>query len=210
MYAAEPLPLAGLELAPGNRIDLDLVVPATPPASASPSSTALPALRFPSPSSRSAGTRSPPLTSHLRPRRTCHGGRWPTSARPMRESPSMPGWVDRTGSSGRWAARSCATTATATTITGRLIRCDAGAGRSSASSTNRPASTRCTYTGSSSKSSRATVAPSRRGTGAIPCSCDARNRRRRARPSRPGLWMLHCHILEHAESGMMTLVEVVR
>jgi FtsP/CotA-like multicopper oxidase with cupredoxin domain len=25
-----------------------------------------------------------------------------------------------------------------------------------------------------------------------------------------GLWMLHCHILEHAESGMMTLVEVVR
>ena len=24
-----------------------------------------------------------------------------------------------------------------------------------------------------------------------------------------GLWMLHCHILEHAESGMMTLVEVV-
>ena len=28
------------------------------------------------------------------------------------------------------------------------------------------------------------------------------------RPEDPGLWMLHCHILEHAESGMMTLVEV--
>jgi FtsP/CotA-like multicopper oxidase with cupredoxin domain len=27
-------------------------------------------------------------------------------------------------------------------------------------------------------------------------------------PLDPGLWMLHCHILEHAESGMMTLVEV--
>jgi FtsP/CotA-like multicopper oxidase with cupredoxin domain len=25
-----------------------------------------------------------------------------------------------------------------------------------------------------------------------------------------GLWMLHCHILEHADSGMMTLVEVAR
>ncbi len=24
----------------------------------------------------------------------------------------------------------------------------------------------------------------------------------------PGLWMMHCHILEHAESGMMTLLEV--
>lgn len=27
-------------------------------------------------------------------------------------------------------------------------------------------------------------------------------------PLDPGKWMLHCHILEHAESGMMTLVEV--
>ena len=27
-------------------------------------------------------------------------------------------------------------------------------------------------------------------------------------PLDPGLWMLHCHILEHAESGMMTLVKV--
>lgn len=27
-------------------------------------------------------------------------------------------------------------------------------------------------------------------------------------PLDPGQWMLHCHILEHAESGMMTLVEV--
>lgn len=27
-------------------------------------------------------------------------------------------------------------------------------------------------------------------------------------PLDPGVWMLHCHILEHAESGMMTLVEV--
>jgi FtsP/CotA-like multicopper oxidase with cupredoxin domain len=27
-------------------------------------------------------------------------------------------------------------------------------------------------------------------------------------PEDPGLWMLHCHILEHAESGMMTLVKV--
>ena len=28
-------------------------------------------------------------------------------------------------------------------------------------------------------------------------------------PLDPGLWMLHCHILEHAEAGMMTLVEVI-
>ena len=28
-------------------------------------------------------------------------------------------------------------------------------------------------------------------------------------PLDPGRWMLHCHILEHAESGMMTLLEVV-
>jgi FtsP/CotA-like multicopper oxidase with cupredoxin domain len=27
-------------------------------------------------------------------------------------------------------------------------------------------------------------------------------------PIDPGRWMLHCHVLEHAESGMMTLVEV--
>ena len=24
----------------------------------------------------------------------------------------------------------------------------------------------------------------------------------------PGMWMYHCHILEHAEAGMMALVEV--
>jgi FtsP/CotA-like multicopper oxidase with cupredoxin domain len=24
-----------------------------------------------------------------------------------------------------------------------------------------------------------------------------------------GKWMLHCHVLEHAEAGMMTLFEVV-
>jgi FtsP/CotA-like multicopper oxidase with cupredoxin domain len=24
----------------------------------------------------------------------------------------------------------------------------------------------------------------------------------------PGLWMLHCHVLEHQGSGMMALVEV--
>ncbi|MBM4265875.1 MAG: multicopper oxidase family protein [Deltaproteobacteria bacterium] len=27
-------------------------------------------------------------------------------------------------------------------------------------------------------------------------------------PADPGLWMAHCHVLEHAEAGMMTLVEV--
>ena len=28
------------------------------------------------------------------------------------------------------------------------------------------------------------------------------------RPMDAGLWMAHCHVLEHAESGMMTLVDV--
>jgi FtsP/CotA-like multicopper oxidase with cupredoxin domain len=27
-------------------------------------------------------------------------------------------------------------------------------------------------------------------------------------PFDPGMWMLHCHILEHAEAGMMTMVSV--
>jgi FtsP/CotA-like multicopper oxidase with cupredoxin domain len=27
-------------------------------------------------------------------------------------------------------------------------------------------------------------------------------------PEDPGRWMLHCHILEHAESGMMTVIEI--
>ena len=27
-------------------------------------------------------------------------------------------------------------------------------------------------------------------------------------PEDPGLWMMHCHILEHAEAGMMTTLEV--
>jgi FtsP/CotA-like multicopper oxidase with cupredoxin domain len=27
-------------------------------------------------------------------------------------------------------------------------------------------------------------------------------------PIDPGRWMMHCHVLEHAESGMMSLVEV--
>ncbi len=31
---------------------------------------------------------------------------------------------------------------------------------------------------------------------------------RAAQPADPGVWMAHCHVLEHAEAGMMTLVEV--
>jgi FtsP/CotA-like multicopper oxidase with cupredoxin domain len=31
-----------------------------------------------------------------------------------------------------------------------------------------------------------------------------------ALPLDPGLWMMHCHILEHAESGMMSLLEVTQ
>jgi FtsP/CotA-like multicopper oxidase with cupredoxin domain len=27
-------------------------------------------------------------------------------------------------------------------------------------------------------------------------------------PEDPGTWMMHCHVLEHAESGMMTLLDV--
>jgi FtsP/CotA-like multicopper oxidase with cupredoxin domain len=27
-------------------------------------------------------------------------------------------------------------------------------------------------------------------------------------PQDPGRWMLHCHVLEHAEAGMMTLLDV--
>ena len=27
--------------------------------------------------------------------------------------------------------------------------------------------------------------------------------------SNPGMWMYHCHILEHGENGMMAMVEVV-
>jgi len=27
-------------------------------------------------------------------------------------------------------------------------------------------------------------------------------------PEDPGRWMMHCHILEHAEAGMMTTLEV--
>jgi FtsP/CotA-like multicopper oxidase with cupredoxin domain len=27
-------------------------------------------------------------------------------------------------------------------------------------------------------------------------------------PLDPGRWMLHCHVLEHAEAGMMTTLEV--
>ena len=27
-------------------------------------------------------------------------------------------------------------------------------------------------------------------------------------PTDPGLWMMHCHILEHAEAGMMTMLRV--
>jgi FtsP/CotA-like multicopper oxidase with cupredoxin domain len=29
-------------------------------------------------------------------------------------------------------------------------------------------------------------------------------------PEDEGVWMLHCHILEHAEAGMMTTFEVRR
>jgi len=28
-------------------------------------------------------------------------------------------------------------------------------------------------------------------------------------PEDPGRWMMHCHVLEHAEAGMMTYLEVL-
>ncbi len=29
-------------------------------------------------------------------------------------------------------------------------------------------------------------------------------------PTDVGSWMMHCHILEHAEAGMMTMIEVAK
>jgi FtsP/CotA-like multicopper oxidase with cupredoxin domain len=28
-------------------------------------------------------------------------------------------------------------------------------------------------------------------------------------PTEAGTWMMHCHILEHAEAGMMTTISVI-
>ena len=52
---------------------------------------------------------------------------------------------------------------------------------------------------------------SRTWSGRTPCSCaTGRDGRHPARRHQPGLWMAHCHIAEHHESGMMFSFEVSR
>lgn len=49
--------------------------------------------------------------------------------------------------------------------------------------------------------------PTQRWTDTLDIPIHARVRLR-LEPARPGLWMVHCHLLPHAEGGMMTLLEV--
>jgi Putative multicopper oxidases len=52
--------------------------------------------------------------------------------------------------------------------------------------------------------------PSPTWCGRTPCCCARRDRGHPARRLQPGLWMAHCHIAEHNQSGMMFSFNVAR
>lgn len=211
MYAAEPLPIGGLELAPGNRIDLDLVVPRdaagkrftvvdrftrTPfplavidvggdavdtPDFASPATAHVP--RWPAAGERPADAR---IALNARPGGP-YGIEWTLSGEVMRHDGDghdhhrAPYTLRR----GRWAKLRFVNESARLHpmhIHGQFFKVLARDGRAV-----------------EERHWRDTVLVRPRETvdvGLVPLDL--------------GLWMLHCHILEHAESGMMTLVEVVR
>ena len=95
----------------------------------------------------------------------------------------------------RWASTACRIG------TRSRSRSSSATPKSGASSTTRTLPTRFTCTATSSRC-RTTHACS---SGRTPSTC-RRNRRSRVAvrfDDRPGVWMYHCHILDHAEVGMM-------
>ena len=210
MYAAEPLPLAGIELAPGNRVDLDLVIPRdaagqrftivdrftrTPfplaiievagdavdtPTFASPARAHMP--RWPD------GTERPvDLAFALNARMGGpYGIEWTLNDQVMRHDAAEPHDHGTIYSLrlGRWAKLRFVNESARLHpmhIHGQFFKVLARDGRAV-----------------DERHWRDTVLVRPRETvdvGLVPLDL--------------GRWMLHCHILEHAESGMMTLVEVV-
>jgi FtsP/CotA-like multicopper oxidase with cupredoxin domain len=211
MYAAEPLPIAGLELAPGNRIDLDIEIPSdaegrrftivdrftrTPfplavievtgatiatPAFSSPAAARVP--RWSDANTRPADAQIA-LNARLG---GPYGLEWTLNGAVMRHDNGEHHHHEAPYSlrQGRWAKLRFVNESARLHpmhIHGQFFKVLARDGR--------PVDERHW---------RDTVLVRPRETveiGLVPLDL--------------GRWMLHCHILEHAESGMMTLVEVVR
>jgi FtsP/CotA-like multicopper oxidase with cupredoxin domain len=211
MYAAEPLPVTGLELAPGNRIDLDFVVPrdaagkrftvvdrftrnpfplavievggdaADTPDFASPAAAHVP--RWPAADERPADARIALNARMGGP----YGIEWTLNGEVMRHDGDAHDHhhAPYTLRRGRWAKLRFVNESARLHpmhIHGQFFKVLARDGRAV-----------------EERHWRDTVLVRPRETvdvGLVPLDL--------------GLWMLHCHILEHAESGMMTLVEVVR
>ena len=209
LYAAAPSPITGIELAPGNRVDLDLVVPRS-----TAGRRILIVDRF---------TRSPiPLAELVVGNTPVTTPRFPTPARA-----SVPAWKAAATVAADYtitlAARAGGPYGIEWTLNDRVMRHEEGAPHEHASdyvlTSARWAKLRF-VNGSArlhpmhihgaffkvlardghpldERHWRDTVLVRPRETvdiGLVPLDI--------------GRWMLHCHILEHAESGMMTLVDV--
>ena len=211
MYAAEPLPIAGLELAPGNRVDLDIVIPRDaggqrftivdrftrtpfPLATIEVAGDAVETPVFASPAAahvprwRDADNRPADVQIALNARAGGpYGIEWTLDGKVMRHDGAEHHHHEAPYSlrQGRWAKLRFVNESARLHpmhIHGQFFKVLARGGR--------PVDERHW---------RDTVLVRPRETvdiGLVPLDV--------------GLWMLHCHILEHAESGMMTLVEVVR
>jgi FtsP/CotA-like multicopper oxidase with cupredoxin domain len=209
MYAAAPLPLLGLELAPGNRIDLDLVVPASaagrtivvsdlfthspiPLAALSVSTEPVATPDFPSPAHSyvprwtAGGTLTPDFDITLAARAGGPFGiEWTLNDRAMRhEEPATHVHADDYRlERARFAKLRFVNSSSRLHpmhIHGLFFKVLARDGHAV-----------------DERHWRDTVLVRPRETvdiGLVPLDI--------------GRWMLHCHILEHAESGMMTLIDV--
>jgi FtsP/CotA-like multicopper oxidase with cupredoxin domain len=210
MYAAEPLPVAGLELAPGNRVDLDLVVPRDaagrrftitdrftrspfPLAVIAVDGTAVETPTFKTPAAahvpRWREASEPPVDARIALNARVggpYGIEWTLNGAVMRHDADAhhPHEAPYSLRRGRWAKLRFANESARLHpmhIHGQFFKVLARDGQ--------PVEERHW---------RDTVLVRPRETidvGLVPLDL--------------GRWMLHCHILEHAESGMMTLVEVV-
>ena len=210
LYLRAPIPARGFELAPGNRLDLDVTFDRSSRRAARDLGPLLRAAPEQARDDRGRRRRSSRHRASRRPRtRTSRAG--PTrSTSPVAPRRSSSTRRRAARSASQWTIDGMAMDRSTTTTMPPPSTLDARPDRAPALRQRvgpHPPDPHARDVLQAARAQRHAASTSR--SFATPCSCiRARRSTSGIVPIDAGTWMMHCHILEHAEAGMMTTIAV--